>query len=563
MKKFTIFITLFAFMFGITPLSTASAQKQSVNEINIAVDEQFYDLDIMTMTKHSSAVDQAFTMIYDRLLAFENGRITSDIALSYELLPSDDPSEGGNDSWADDFYIPECPEEWIEGYYAPPGMLDWEDTEELNFLGGSGQMIIRITLRDDVYFSDNSNLTAEDVAQWIVRAKSCPTDTLLYKQWESVFSAIEVDSTTIDLYMNLSDKDYGYVDFIYSLTTPIASIIKYDNGYIGTGAYSVAECENNFVKLERRSNWWKGEVSGVDYVNFYYYTNKNEIQMQLQSGGVSIAVSDGYAENLQHNIESGELKEKRIATNPIAVLLNKEDSVLADKYIRHCIFYSIYANPLVETSYYGLVGATHDYWTIDTHNYHGNMNCEDAYTEKISEEFWENGCLEDYNVSLSLIINDNESDRNIGEFIAGTMNGVLPEMSNGYLNTLTNRRFDVSVELVNDENYKSALESGGYQLIIKEIELSEIDSAYKYLNGKSTENMDKHLYKMKKSADLNTFHRMHKRIQAERCNNYDLFIAGWKYKSIVYNNNISGIEFASGYNPVSLISYPDFRGVNK
>ena len=133
MKKFTILITLFAFIFGIIPLSTASAQKQSANEIKIAVDEQFYDLDIMTMTKHSSAVDQAFTMIYDRLFAFENGRITSDIALSYELLPSDEPGEGGNDSWADDFYIPECPEEWIEGYDAPPGMLDWEDTEDRAF----------------------------------------------------------------------------------------------------------------------------------------------------------------------------------------------------------------------------------------------------------------------------------------------------------------------------------------------------------------------------------------------------------------------------------------------
>lgn len=559
MKKFTIFITLFAFMFGITPLSTASAQKQSANEINIAVDEQFYGLDIVTMTKHSSAVDQAFTMIYDRLLAFENGRITSDIALSYELLPSDDPGEGGNDSWADDFYIPECPEEWIEGYYAPPGMLDWEDTEELNFLDGSGQMIIRITLRDDVYFSDNSNLTAEDVAQWIVRAKSCPTDTLLYKQWESVFSAIEVDSTTIDLYMDLSDKDYGYVDFIYSLTTPIASIIKYDNGYIGTGAYSVAECENNFVKLERRSSWWKGEVSGADYVNFYYYASKNEIQMQLQSGDVSIAVSDGYAENLQHNIESGELKEKRIATNPIAVLLNKEDSLLSNKYIRKGVFYGINANTMIDLNYFELVGTTHDYWTFDGHNYPGLKKNEDGYTRAIFDIYKNIGLEDDYSVPLSIITDNNDFNIRIGEYIVEDMNSRTKNPAN----QTDNYRFNATLNRVSDELYESALESGGYQLIIKEIELSEIDSAYKYLNGKSTENMDKHLYKMKKSADLNTFHRMHKRIQAERCNNYDLFIAGWKYKSIVYNNNISGIKFASGYNPVSLISYPDFRGVNK
>ena len=559
MKKFTIFITLFAFIFGIIPLSTASAQKQSANEIKIAVDEQFYDLDIMTMTKHSSAVDQAFTMIYDRLFAFENGRITSDIALSYELLPSDEPGEGGNDSWADDFYIPECPEEWIEGYDAPPGMLDWEDTEELNFLGGSGQMIIRITLRDDVYFSDNSNLTAEDVAQWIVRAKSCPTDTLLHKQWESVFSTIEVDSTTIDLYMNLSDKDYGYVDFIYSLTTPIASIIKYDNGYIGTGAYSVAECENNFVKLERRSNWWKGEVSGADYVNFYYYASKNEIQMQLQTGDVSIAVSDGYAENLQHNIESGELKEKRIATNPIAVLLNKEDSLLSNKYIRKGIFYGINANTMIAQNYFELVGATHDYWTVDRHNYSGLKNNEDSYTRAIFNIYKYIGLEDDYSVPLSIITDNNDFNIRIGEYIVGDMNSRTKKSAN----QTDNYRFNATLNRVSDELYESALESGGYQLIIKEIELSEIDSAYKYFNGKSTENMDKLLYKMKKSADLNTFHRMHKYIQAERCNNYDLLIAGWKYKSIVYNNNISGIKFASGYNPVSLISYPDFRGVNK
>jgi len=214
---------------------------------------------------------------------------------------------------------------------------------------------------------------------------------------------------------------------------------------------------------------------------------------------------------------------------------------------------------MIAQNYFELVGATHDYWTFDGHNYRGSRNNENDYTQDIYTLFWKDGIDDDYSVPLSIITDNNDFNIRIGEYIVEDMNSRTKNPAN----QTDNYRFNATLNRASDELYESALESGEYQLIIKEIELSEIDSAYKYFNGKSTENMDKLLCKMKKSADLNTFHRMHKYIQAERCNNYDLFIAGWKYKSIVYNNNISGIEFASGYNPVSLISYPDFRGVNK
>lgn len=68
------------------PCVSVFALEQTQNEMNILVDEPFYDLDIFELQKHSSSVDNIFTMAYDRLFAFENGRIVSDLALSWEML---------------------------------------------------------------------------------------------------------------------------------------------------------------------------------------------------------------------------------------------------------------------------------------------------------------------------------------------------------------------------------------------------------------------------------------------------------------------------------------------
>ena len=59
MKKVLLIATITALVFGVLPV-TAFALNQTQNELKIAVDEPFYNLDIFGMTKHSSAVQLVY-----------------------------------------------------------------------------------------------------------------------------------------------------------------------------------------------------------------------------------------------------------------------------------------------------------------------------------------------------------------------------------------------------------------------------------------------------------------------------------------------------------------------
>ena len=74
--------------------------------------------------------------------------------------------------------------------------------------------------------------------------------------------------------------------------------------------------------------------------------------------------------------------------------------------------------------------------------------------------------------------------------------------------------------------------------------------------------MDKLLNAMKRSAKIYTFQVMQLLVQAERVNNQDLFIVGWKQKSLISNGQIENFKITEKYNPISMVSYIDLRGID-
>ena len=542
MKKTILFVTIIALVCSLFPSISVFANG---NEINIAVDEPFYDLDIFSITDNSSSVDQIFTMVYDRLFRFSNGTLVPDIASSCTLVPSDDPDpdEPTRDI---DFEIPELPFEWIEGYGYLPGMLDhYTDLDDLEFLTGTGSGILRFSIRNNVRFSDDTPLTAVDIAAFINLAKLQPHDTLIYKQWEAVAATATPDDYTLDLYMRFSDKSYGYIDFMYSLTTPIASIVKQEeDNVVGTGAYSISTLVEDSVTLERRNNWWQGTLStGVDYVTFSYFEDMVPTN-DLAVGVIQVVVADGNTFNTD-GIAS--LPETRIPTNPIAMFINKDDPTLSLDYVRQFFFRAIDANTLVNSSI-GLVGASHDYWSIDNHNHIG-FDYDDYIKNTLQTYGWDP--IEDISFTIT--------SPNVSIM---TQTAALVQDQCNISGTESNSKIKTTIEVTTEAECESLYNSGNYQLILKEIELSDIDSAYRYLYGKSTENMDNLLYAMKCSANLHTFQVMHGYIQAERVNDGNALVLGWKYKSLLTTNGITGYSIANKYNPISLVSYIDFRGID-
>lgn len=554
MKKIVLIVTIIALAFSVMPSLSVFALEQTQNEMNILVDEPFYDLDIFELQKHSSSVDNIFTMAYDRLFAFENGRIVSDLALSWEMLEVDDydilpdpPEISISYAW------PDCPLEWVNGYDDIPGMLDNSgNLNNLNFLEENVNIKLRITLRRNAFFNNGDAFTAFDVCRLIETAHGCGQNTLIYKQWESVYFVNEVGDYTVDLYMYFPEN-HGYMDFIYSLTTPIASIVKSENGgNFGTGAYSIVGCEENVVNLERNSSWWKGTLdTSVDFVNFHYFESAAECLTELKSyrDQFALSIADGNVSQVSGEIESSVLKlEKQIPTNPLALLINNRDEVLSDADFRRVIFWAIDANDIVNTRDFNLVNASHDYWTYDGHNYPAGFRNDDEYldaaTTKMNDKKNEYG-LEDEKVALSLIVSENFYNQNLAQRLKSDLDA----------------HFETTIEPQDDNTFNTSIDAGVYQLALHEIELTDIDSAYKYLHGCGA-NMRGLLDAMRLAADMNTFMVTHGQIQAERVNNSNMFIVGWKYKSMVSNGNVTGFKTMEKYNPVSMISYLDLRGID-
>ena len=550
MKKLLLIVTIIALVFGVLPI-TALALNQTQNELNIAVDEPFYNLDIFGMTKHSSAVDNIFTMAYDRLFAFDNGNLVPDLALSCEIQADDDDDPSSDTSSESvSFDWPELPEEWVAAECVPGLLDDTEPYNDLSFLGGEGELVLEVTLREGVRFSNGIEFTAYDVQNLISVAKQQLPDTLIYKQWEAVNYTYVTSPTSMEFHMSLPEN-YGYIDFMYSLATPIASIVKLDgNDVIGTGAYSIVGCDESIANLERNENWWKGALStSVDYVNFCYYSNSQDCLSHLQGNEVSLSIASGSINSVSSAIGSGDLTlEKQIAGNPIALLMNKQDELLTNEFARQSIFWGIKANALIGDNL-GLLGASHDYWTFDGHY----RFTDDEYLDKKYEILYNNGIDVSNPISLSILCSNNEYDIQIANAIGNQLEqSSQPEQ----------RCYEVCITAANEGTYNSQIATGNYQLALKEIELTEIDSAYKYFYGQSTENMDNLLNAMKRSAKIRTFQIMQVMVQRERVNNKDLLIVGWKQKSLISNGQIENFKITEKYNPISMVSYIDLRGID-
>lgn len=553
MKKLLLIVTIIALVFGVLPV-TAFALNQTESEINIAVDEPFYNLDIFGMTKHSSAVDNIFTMAYDRLFAFNNGRLVSDLALSCEIQADDDDPSSDTSSESVSFDWPELPEEWVAAECVPGMLDDTEPYNDLSFLGGEGELVLEVTLREGVRFSNGIEFTAYDVQNLISVAKQQLPDTLIYKQWEAVNYTYVTSPTSMEFHMALPEN-YGYIDFMYSLATPIASIVKLDgNDVVGTGAYSIVGCSDDIANLERNENWWKGTLdTSVDYVNFFYYSNSQDCLSHLQANEVSLSIASGSISSVSSAIVSGELTlEKQIAGNPIALLMNKQDELLTNEFARQSIFWGIKANDLIGDNL-GLLGASHDYWTFDGHYYPGDINDDDDYLYKKQWILIDHAIDVSSQIPLSILCSNNEYDKKIANAISDQLEQSSQPGQSCY---------DVGIIAANESVYNSQIAEGNYQLALKEIELTEIDSAYKYFYGQSTDNMDLLLNAMKRSAKIRTFQIMQVMVQRERVNNKDLFIVGWKQKSLISNGQIENFKITEKYNPISMVSYIDLRGID-
>lgn len=533
-KIIKVSINILIFLLLITCLISNSVKNNNLkanswNSIDIAVDENFTDANLFTATKISKSSCYIWTCLYDRLLNMEDyGELSYSLAESITILPNPNniriPVLGnivnGISPILSGTEIPGC-----VGYN--PDVFDVELNSD-DFDNYLGDYIVEIKLKSGISYHNGESFDANCLYNYIQQAKSV-TGTLIFEQWKAITRQYVLDSETIIWILNFSDLNYGFMDFKYSLTRPIASIGYLDEAnYIGTGAYFLEDnSQENVLSLVKNQNWWNSNFSetNIDMLNFIY----NQIDdTNYTNYDICVVSSENSCYDYIYGIEN-----YIVSNNPVVMRFNNNSSYFnsnsnISNFQRLTCFGQYLEN---ENTISKLMFETSDYWC-----YENKMN------NSISEE--DESSIHDFFNGLNILVERNSDLVNIANCLA-----LLYCDENHIIN------------VVEEEpgTYIDMYRRGIYDIALQEIELENIDSSIAYLNGWLTNNQNL-LRALKQANNPLAFQLIQIKIHLNVLYENRVYNMGWTNKKIVINNSsIENFTAPLNYAPYGNAARIDFR----
>ncbi|MCL2391331.1 MAG: ABC transporter substrate-binding protein [Oscillospiraceae bacterium] len=204
----------------------------------------------------------------------------------------------------------------------------------------------RFTLREDVFFHNGDQFTANDVAFTIQQAQAS-VGSPAFDQWRSVQTVNVISDFEIEL--TLEDVD---VEFLFGLTRPNAGIVNQraiaadaDRGtWVGTGAFRVIDfMTNDFVHVERNEDWWNVDhIPVTQRMHLRFVPEMGTRAMMLQSGEAVISFGTS-----AEDIPLFEAEPDRFTVHPLTfndpqgMNFNMLDPLMQDHNFRMAILHAI------------------------------------------------------------------------------------------------------------------------------------------------------------------------------------------------------------------------------
>lgn len=514
------------------------------NEIPvIAASNDFGSLNILDMTERSDSADWVFTMLYDRLIGVDNtGRFRPELATSCYIANSPDyisPAAGAvaascnllnansSGEYYDDFtdYLDPDWDGNAPGWKSPAAGMD----EEPVYLDGDGTLVLEITLREDAMFWDDTPVTAEAIVELITFAKNQLEDTLIHRQWESVYSVTALNDLTLHMTFSFANKNYGFMDFMYGLASPIGSIVRVNENEediaVGSGAYLVDSLiEGERVELVRNDDWWNTPAAN-ERIAFVYDPDFNSAGNALMDGEVQFSeVSvDTYAQivndSFGYNVEY-------VTANPLILL----------------------PNPALENELFAaidlLVGARA--WLDVDLQYGLDSNSSwlflDSYAYTAGMEILDDNYGDGYGIELNLLVCENNLD--LATYIRVQLES-----------------YSVFVEInsVSENTFETLYQSGDYDLVLMDVDLYNINSILNAFVGKyQNDELNDALDMAKISGSLSAYAWSYCHVQRTAYINNLVHFFGWRNRFFAYPDSVS-FTFPDGKYPTGDIGRFDFR----
>ena len=225
---------------------------------------------------------------------------------------------------------------------------DWEWVDDTHF---------RLDLRDDVYFSDGDQLTAEDVVFSFQVADYTGSGSSSYSRIFDLDNCVAEGDFTVVLALN---SPYPIVADI--LAADVYSIISKDaveaaGGEdaaarapvnLGTGKYVFSEwVEGQYIKLVRNEDYWnQDELPYYQEVMLTFISDNTSRAMAVQSGDADVALNLGTTQVEGLEADSNVTVSVENTSTNRTMYMNCSDPALSDVNVRTALWYLIAAEAI-------------------------------------------------------------------------------------------------------------------------------------------------------------------------------------------------------------------------
>lgn len=539
-------VALGACMFTGTPSRKAKAEY--LNSVTIAVDEEIENLNLLTRTEGSYAADMVHTMVCDRLFTLgAGGGFTSDLIESWQMVEG----EGGYGELLD------YPDEIISA----PGWKEQPNFEEDIYSMFDSTASVICTLHEGVRFHDGSEFTAHSLVELVNFARAQSPDTLIYRTWAPVTISV-IDDYTFSFWIDTEHYGVGFMDVIYGLASPQGGIVAAGEGYdeneypIGTGAYKIVEINNSLsVRLERSDDWWRSETVSTEYVTFQYISDNTFACAYLQYGECDVAFvrdTDEIEEFLWQHDEAFDVEW--LDGNPLALFFNTNTpSIFRNNDYRRAATLALEKNIIWELG--ELERYSWDFWCY--------IEDDDPSLDEEDELGYARDLIADagyligfYEINVIRYDQSYFSNSTYWQYYDIVCNKVKEDLEAlfGYYNV------NVNMTSVSEATMEELEASGSYDIMLKEIDLHDVNSARNALYGKGSTQIDEWLNHALHATDKNTYMLTH--LAAQHYNYTDeMYVTnlGWQERAMICDENVSGVSYVNSFCPIGNSSTVDFR----
>ncbi|MGI5937067.1 MAG: ABC transporter substrate-binding protein [Oscillospiraceae bacterium] len=228
------------------------------------------------------------------------------------------------------------------GKYYSPVSDDW---------GWEDDTTLRITIKDGIYFSDGSKMTANDVLATMRFAQECGSQRA--GLWNGVidFDSTYVTDDGMTIYIKYYDV-YGAAlsemciellsgDFVSS--HPDGDDVWW-KGPVGSGPYKVKELVNgSYITYELRDDYWdKSKNYECKELTVRYYSDSTTMWVDYQNGVIDVALdlNDEQVKALESGQVKGTLVKKNTHNVPCLVMY-EDNQYLSDINVRKAMSYAL------------------------------------------------------------------------------------------------------------------------------------------------------------------------------------------------------------------------------